>query len=117
MGQAVQIGMGAWYNDWWWQARGTVSPDQKEAMIEAEAQATVKASGGRITLAEARIRSRQAITKQLIGDHADPSQSSVGSAVAYAVTGSTDPKAIYGPILKWLLIGGILIGGILLLKD
>ena len=103
-----------------WNVRGTVSPDQLRAQIEAEAQAQVKASGGRITLPDAQAKARQAIEAQLIRDNAHPSQASVASAVTYAATGSTDPGDLLkgmSTLLRWALLGGVGLAAILIIKD
>ncbi len=84
------MSLGAWYSDWWWNVTGTVSPDEKEASIQAAAEDLVRASGGQMSMEEALVIARRDITNVLMQRNADPSQAGLTNALA-PITPDLDP--------------------------
>ena len=105
----TQVGMGSWLNDLWTNIRsGTLTQDQVDRIVEENAQQLVKASGGRISIEEARRTVRSDVTKVLIARKADPSQTGIV------------PPAIFDFDLdlgwsKWLLPVGLGFGALALI--
>ena len=105
----TQAGMGGWLDDLWTNvSSGTLTKDQADKIVEEGAQQTVKASGGRLSMEEARQITRAEVTKVLIARHADPSQAGIV------------PPAIFDFDLdlgwsKWLLPVGLGFGALALI--
>src|SRR4051812_603489 len=75
--------LGAWYNDWYYNVTGRVSPDQKTEQIDDCIQAQIKASGTLVMSPDyARSICEGTVTKALMDRTADPSQGSVKNALA-----------------------------------
>jgi len=84
------MALGAWYSDWYWNVGGTVSPDEKEALIQQAAEDLVRASGGQMSMEEARRIASSDITNVLMQRNADPSQAGIANALA-PITPDLDP--------------------------
>lgn len=122
MGCAVQTtGMGNWIDDALTAvhdlginiAYGTLTPAQKAAQVEAEAQAVYKAGAGRLTISQARQIAQGDTTAVLTAMNADPSQASIFNQAA--LDSNLFPNL--STAIKWGAIG---LGAILLivvLKD
>lgn len=99
-------GLGAWYNDWYYNAKGVQSPDQKEASIQScmDGYLAPGSARGPLSPEYARSQCEPLMTAVLKSRNADPSQDSLSNALA--PINPFDPNSPPWPSwLKWTAIG------------